>query len=141
MLTPIIPSFLLSEAPSVFSPLQASPSVSQPFSRESAGVRPTAPPFSARHAHHFLSSLPPVRCVHLLWPVRSPSNAPPVPFYLCGGGGGVSWSGAPVFFFLNLECFCSLVRLSCFKATSFSLMTSSKYCMSSPAAEGEAITF
>lgn len=81
----IIPSFLLSQAPSLFS----SAAVSQrlpPFSRESDGVCPTGQPFSTHHAHHFLSSFPLVCSFHLFWPVRSPSNTPPVPFYLCGGG-------------------------------------------------------
>lgn len=36
-------------------------------------VCPTGRPFSAHHAHHFLSSSPPPVCFHhLLWPVTAP---------------------------------------------------------------------
>lgn len=56
--------------------------VFHPFSRQSDRVCPTGQPFSTHHAHHFLSSFPPVCFFHLFWPVHSPSTTPRKPFYL-----------------------------------------------------------
>ena len=79
------PSLLLSKAPSLSLVLSAVVSlcVFHPFSRQSDRVCPTGQPFSTHHAHHFLSSFPPVCFFHLLWPVTSLSNAPHISLYLC----------------------------------------------------------
>lgn len=86
ILTLIVIFLLLSShALSLSCPLcsHLSVSVFHPFSRQSDRVCPTGQPFSTHHAHHFLSSFPPVCFFHLLWPVHSPSATLHKPFYSC----------------------------------------------------------